>query len=94
MDLATWLREASTPRGGEPEFVAVPEPPAPLAAPPVEVSVPASPPVVDTIPEPVEETATSEFTDAINALENLDLGDGTDAVEGESDESGSAAAGE
>ena len=78
MDLATWLREASTPRGVEPEFTAVPDVP---AAP--EVAVPTAP-VADA---PVE----SEFADAISALENLDLGDGPAA---ESDDSGSAAAGD
>ena len=65
MDLATWLREASTPRGASPSSgsTAVPDVP---AAP--EVAVPTAPAAV----APVE----SEFADAITALENLDLGDG------------------
>jgi DNA-directed RNA polymerase subunit beta' len=81
MDLATWLREASTPRGVEPEFTgALPDVPAAV----VEAAAPEA-----VVPEPVAEAAVeSEFTDAIKALENLDLGDGPDRDEG------SAAAGE
>jgi DNA-directed RNA polymerase subunit beta' len=67
MDLATWLREASTPRETAPDFgiLADAEPDAETAAVPAE---------------------NGELTDAINALENLDLGDG--------DQPGEATAGE
>jgi DNA-directed RNA polymerase subunit beta' len=108
MDLATWLREASTPRGSEPEFgiladapvaevpvaevpvVEVPVAEVPVVeVPVVEVPVVETPAVVaDERPEPA---TASEFTDAINALENLDLGDGP--IEVVTDE-GSAAAGD
>ncbi len=62
MDLATWLREASTPRAAE-EFGTIEG----------------------------ESAGPSEFTDAINALETMDLGDGPDQG-GES--GGNAAAGD
>ena len=63
MDLATWLREASTPRVTEPEFGILAD---------AVRGRPARPRDGDAAPavEP------SEFADAINALENLDLGDG------------------
>ena len=64
MDLATWLREASTPRG-EPEFTAVADD---ARAFPGEPRVAAEP-----CPHAV---ARASSPDAINALENLDLGDG------------------
>ena len=67
---------------GEPEFTE--------AAPAVEASVPEAAPVAEA-PAPAVPTE-SEFTDAINALENMDLGDGP-TVDGTSDE-GSAAAGD
>jgi hypothetical protein len=95
MDLATWLREASTPRTAEPEFGAVADAPvAPLAADvpigdvPV-ADVPLGEPDASPLIDPIVE---SEFADAITALENMDLGDGTSDVP--DDESGSAAAGE
>jgi len=81
MDLATWLREASTPRGPDPEFGVVGEGTV------IGADVPASLP--EPTPAAVDE---SEFTDAINALENLDLGDGVS--DQPDDESGSAAAGD
>src|SRR5258705_7454863 len=65
MDLATWLREASTPRAAE-EF----------GAPGDGEAVPAA-------------SAPSEFTDAITALENMDV---DTAVEQPGDESGGSAA--
>ncbi len=61
MDLATWLREASTPRGTEPDFGVLADSPAVPAA--AEVAI-------------AESVVESEFADAITALENLDLGDG------------------
>ena len=71
MDLATWLREASTPRETAPDFGILADSPngEPAAA----------------APEP------GELTDAINALENLDLGNGE---AGEGDQPGEATAGE
>ena len=80
MDLATWLREASTPRGPDPEFGVVGE---------GAVVVAEAPAVPEPMPAAVDE---SEFADAIAALENLDLGDGVS--DQPDDESGSAAAGE
>jgi DNA-directed RNA polymerase subunit beta' len=87
MDLATWLREASTPRGGDGDFVAAAE--TPVAAAPV-IEAPVAEPVSSAVVE-------SEFADAIKALEDLDLGDapaldGSAASEG--DDEGSAAAGD
>ena len=67
MDLATWLREASTPRAAE-EFGVLPDGASETAP---EASTP------------------SEFTDAINALETMDLPEGSDQ---QSDESGGSAA--
>ena len=81
MDLATWLREASTPRGPDPEFGVVGDGAVVVAEAPAAVPEP--------MPAAVDE---SEFADAIAALENLDLGDGVS--DQPDDESGSAAAGE
>jgi hypothetical protein len=74
MDLATWLREASTPRAAE-EFGTIGDGDGAAAT----AATPASEP--------------TEFTDAINALENMDLGDG---VSDQPDDAsgGSAAAGD
>ena len=68
MDLATWLREASTPRGSG---ARVPRGRRGRRSRP-KSRLPAAP-VADA--RPVE----SEFTDAITAFENLDLGDGPGA---------------
>jgi hypothetical protein len=76
MDLATWLREASTPRETAPDFGILAD------------AVAEAEPEAE-IPAPVAEN--SEFTDAITALENLDLGDGEGA---ETDQPGEATAGE
>ena len=72
MDLATWLREASTPRTAEPELGAVAdEPVAPLAADVPIAEIPLGEPDASPLIDPIVE---SEFADAITALENLDLG--------------------
>jgi DNA-directed RNA polymerase subunit beta' len=80
MDLATWLREASTPRAAD-EFGALGDGDGAAEAAPATASTPAP-----------DRAAPSEFSDAINALENMDLGDGNGAQGDES--GGSAAAGD
>ena len=77
MDLATWLREASTPRETAPDFGILADATPAAAEPEAE------------IPVPVAEN--TEFTDAINALENLDRGRGEPAA---NDQPGEATAGE
>ena len=63
MDLATWLREASTPRASDPDFGILGE-------------AGANGDAEGAVGSRRSTTVTSEFTDAIKALENLDLGDG------------------
>ena len=78
MDLATWLREASTPRGSRARVRARRRRPGRRAT----VPKPRCRPTPGCRRPPVE----SEFTDAITALENLDLGDGPSDAEGDDQE--------